>query len=118
MRGMKRVLPVAVLAVLALAAGAHGTSVQPRVWLATPTTVAGSGFPAGKVRVTVQTQSATAKQVARAARSGRFSVRFGSPIRYDACHAALVTAVGAGGARATKRLGGRSRDCAPPVDSP
>ena len=115
---MKRALATAFLAVLALSAAAHGTSVAPRVWLATPTTVSGSGFPAGKVAVTVQTESASVKKLGRAARTGRFSMRFGSAIRYDACHAALVTAIGVDGAHATTKLGGRSRDCAPRVDSP
>jgi hypothetical protein len=115
---MRHALVVLAAVALIAASAAPGARTVARIWLAAPSTLAGSGFPAGKVTVSAQGQNGKTVKVVRAALSGRFTVHFGTPITYDACHFALFTAVGKDGARATTKLGGGSKDCAPRIEQP
>jgi hypothetical protein len=105
-------------AVLALAAAsiASGTSSSARIWLVSPTTVAGSGFPAGKVTVTANGVSKATKTVTATA-TGRFTARFERPVPQSRpCRYTVITAVGANGVRASTKLAGKSTGCPPPIE--
>lgn len=97
------------------AAAAHGTSTTARVWLATPTTVAGSGFPTGKVTVTARLQDKKAVRIVRASRTGHFTARFDSAIKPNGCQGVSVSAVGENGVRAAIKMPGNAKDCPPPI---
>ena len=109
---MRRLL-LLVSAALLLAVGAAQAARTPRVWLDGPAIVVGSGFPAGRVTVTVH-GAITAHKIVRAASSGRFTVRFASPVA-RACRFTVITAIGANGVHATTKIGGAGKNCPPPA---
>jgi hypothetical protein len=102
--------------VLAGTFSAHGPAPAPRVWLASPTVVAGSGFHAGKVTVSAQVQGGRRVRIVRARANGRFAARFAAPIRAAECRVATISAVGADGSTAALKLAGASRSCPPPIE--
>lgn len=106
---------VLALAVLALVPSAFARHEQaPRIWLAAPAAVAGTGFHPGRVTVTAPTADGKVAKSSQANSAGRFTVRFASPVTAHPCRVSVVTAVGADGLRATLRLAG-GRECPPPV---
>lgn len=113
---MKVLLALSVALALVAASAAYGTRPAPRIWLVTPTVVAGSGFPAGTVTVTARLQARKAVEVVRASRTGRFTARFEAPLKVNGCHGASVQAVGRGGARAALKVPGNAKDCPPPIE--
>jgi hypothetical protein len=115
---MRLLLSVAVAVALVAASAAYGTPTAPRIWLADLTTVAGSGFPAGKVTVTARLQAGKAVKVVRASRTGRFTARFDGPIEATGCQGVQVSAVGAAGVRAVMKVPGNAKDCPPPIAAP
>jgi hypothetical protein len=94
-----------------------GHSATPRVWLDGPMTVQGTGFPAGKVVVSVRGRLSALK-VVRASAAGRFTARFDRSITTGSgCQMTVVTAVGVNGVRAsTKAGGGPTKNCPPPLE--
>jgi hypothetical protein len=113
---MRVMLTAAVAAALVAASAAFGTSSSARIWLVTPTTVSGSGFPAGKVTVTARLPADKAVEVVRASGAGRFSARFETSLRSSSCAGVTVSAVGLGGARAVLKIAGRGKNCPPPFE--
>jgi hypothetical protein len=113
---MKIVLLAAAALALLAASAAYGTRAPARIWLASPTTVAGSGFPAGKVTVTANGVS-KATETVRATATGRFTARFDRPLPQSRpCRYTMITAVGANGVRATTKLAGKTMGCPPPIE--
>ena len=115
---MRILLGIAAVLALIAASAAFGTSTAPRIWLASPAVVAGSGFPPGKVTLTARLQAGKSVKVVRASTAGRFAAHFDSPIKASGCQSVSVTAVAASGIRATMRVPGNAKDCAPPIDAP
>jgi hypothetical protein len=116
---VRALLSLAVVFALVAASAAYGTRSAARIWLATPTTVGGSGFPAGKVTVTERMDAQKSVRIVRASRTGRFTARFDTPIKTNGCQAvATVTAVAASGVRATLQVPGNAKECPPPSDLP
>jgi hypothetical protein len=107
-------LLIAAAAVLAAAAtGAPG----PRIWVNGPATVQGTGFPPGKVVVSVRGTRLSAVKVVRATTTGRFTARFDKPIASSSCRAlTVITAVGANGVRVSTKTGGTTKMCPPPLE--
>jgi hypothetical protein len=113
---MKLVLAAAAALALIAASAAHGTRSAARIWVVSPTTVAGSGFPAGPVSVTANGVSKLTKTV-RATSTGRFTARFDRPLPQSRpCRYTVVTAVGVNGVRASTKLAGKSNGCPPPIE--
>jgi hypothetical protein len=114
---MRVLLSLVVVVALVGASAAYGTHTSARVWLVTPTTVAGSGFPAGKITVTARVQAQKAVRVVRATRTGHFTARFTTPIKASGCQGtASVTAIAPNGVQATVRIPGNAKDCPPPAN--
>jgi hypothetical protein len=113
---MKAVLIAVAATALIAASAAYGTRASARIWVVSPTTVAGSGFPAGRVTVTANGVSKVTKSV-RATATGRFTARFDRPLPQSRpCRYTVVTAVGANGVRASTKLAGKSLGCPPPIE--
>jgi hypothetical protein len=116
---MRVLLSMTVALALLAASTAFGMRAPARIWLVTPTSVAGSGFPAGKVTVTARVQEQKAVRVVRASPAGRFTARFTTPIKASGCQGtASVTAISATGVRAILRIPANAKDCPPPIDVP
>ncbi len=113
-----RLVLLAALLLAALVVAAPGAArTHPRVWLAGAAAVRGSGFPAGKVHVTVRVaddQHAEVR-VVRASKRGRFTARFAGSIAPSGCRATVVTAVGRRGVTAVRRFPATAQDCAQPI---
>jgi hypothetical protein len=116
---MRFTLLLTLVAALLTAAAASGTTSAPRIWLDGPRTVQGTGFPAGKVVVSVRGRT-SALRVVRASPAGRFVARFETMIKTSGCpaNASTVTAVGRGGVRAILKVPGNAKDCPPPPVEP
>jgi hypothetical protein len=113
---MKILIAIAAALALVAASAAYGTGSRARIWLVSPTTVAGSGFPAGNVTVTAHGASKVSETV-RATATGRFTARFDRPIPQSRpCRYTVITAVGANGVRATTKLAGAANGCPPPIE--
>jgi hypothetical protein len=117
LRCMKRL--VVILTVAAFAIGPAQAAVhRPRLWLAAPNLVAGGGFhSAERLTVSVSSPSLRAKKTVSATMLGTLRARFVGRVTFDACHAAVLTAIRPDGARVTTKLGGGSKDCAPRIDA-
>jgi autotransporter translocation and assembly factor TamB len=106
MVGMRIVtLTALLLAVSAVAAAAGQQAAQIRLTGTSPIQVSGSGFAAGDritVRVSQPTHPVLSKAVVATA-GGRFVVRFPTH-SLDECNAYSITATGASGTRATRRI--------------
>jgi hypothetical protein len=116
--GMRLSLFLATAAALLTASAAlagHAAS-TPRVWVNDPLTVQGTGFPAGKVVVSVRGRLSALK-VVRASASGRFTARFDRALSVGTgCQMTVVTAVGLNGVRASTKTGGApAKNCPPPL---
>lgn len=113
---MKILLAIAAALALIAASAASGTRSPARIWLDSPSSVVGSGFPPGKVTVTAQ-GVAKVSEVVRATAAGRFMARFDRPIPQSRpCRFTVITAVGSNGVRASTKLAGKSMGCPPPIE--
>lgn len=113
---MRALIVLTVLFALVAASAAYGTRTAARIWLAAPTAVRGSGFPAGKVTVTARVKAQKSVRIVRASLAGSFTARFATPIESTGCNdKATVTAVAASGVRATLTVPGNAKDCPPPI---
>ena len=110
---MRFVLPVIAVLGFAIAAPSSARE-QPRVWVVPPKAVVGTGFPAGKVKVTVTVDSTKRVKVVRASRTGRFTARFAVTIAPSACRNVVVSVAGRLGTTAVKRYPANAQDCAQP----
>ena len=101
----------------AASAGRPAAKPKPRVWIAdrSPIVVAASGFGA-RERVTLRLAAAGGARFAktlRASAAGRARAEWRGSVQIDACHVAVVTAVGASGLRATSKWPRGGVECNP-----
>jgi hypothetical protein len=110
---MRRLLPVLVLAALALPAGSAATSPKLMVTDRSPFTVKGAGFaPHEHIRVVVSANGASTTKWGTSSPGGGLSVQLPN-VKLGRCPAYVVRAFGAKGSRALLRV---MPECPQPFD--
>ena len=113
--GAVRTAASAILAAVLLAGTAQGSTARPQLRLTTSTTVAGSGFRAKeRLLLVVSAENGKQRKTVQASAAGSFVARLNAAVAYDQCHFALISVTRASGTRVLAKVGGGSKDCAPP----